>query len=433
MSNVGEPGSKPSRIKARTSWTARPSIHHKLIMKTPNSDEEEKTRGRFSSTDSIFQMCSDGIGGLFGIYLAKVISCCSRRFFLKPLMNVTSDLVRPMPMKKLTLGFSRICLTAIHNGKIDEAYLLRTYPHYYPEGTPNWITLYNEGADPLRIWQVTRATSAAPFYFQVLEAEIRNQVVGFKDGGIRENNPSGAAYGEFISMYGAEAEPGLLLSIGTGRPEENAGDGFASAWPGPLAGNRIMRKASEKFAVLRNVLIKYTEGEKQHEATRYMAKGENRWYKRLNVASGMEGMKLDDWKRGKWFDPEKQEERIVPGGASLTRMENAVKIMMERDYDAKYDSYAPPSTMVRQAAEKLVRMRRLREKLGKEGDKKWDSFMGKTLTDFGRPVEHESEQAFPDPSLPQLPKMRTNERLDMPNYLNPQLPRASSRVPKPTP
>ena len=261
---------------------------------------------------------------------------------------------------------------------------------------------------------------------------MRGETVGFKDGGIRENNPAGAAWSEFISMYGPDAEPALLLSIGTGRPDEEAGDGFASAWPGPLGGSRMLRKAAEKFAVFRNVLIKYTEGEKQHEAMRNLAKGENRWYKRLNVASGMEGMKLDDWRRGKWFDPKKKEERTVAGGASLTRMENAVKIMMGRDYDPRYDSYAPPLAMIKQSAEKLVRMRRARERSGVEGDKRWDCFVGKTLAENGKPLNRSPTQSFPDPSLPQLPKMKTDERLDLSDYLNPQLPRSRDMSPKPS-
>lgn len=37
------------------------------------------------------------------------------------------------------------CLTATHNEHISEAYLLRSYPHYYSENAPNWITRYNEG------------------------------------------------------------------------------------------------------------------------------------------------------------------------------------------------------------------------------------------------------------------------------------------------
>ena len=48
---------------------------------------------------------------------------------------------------------------------------------------------------------MTRATSAAPFYFKMLEAEVDGQYKAFKDGGIRENNPSGAAISEVRKSY----------------------------------------------------------------------------------------------------------------------------------------------------------------------------------------------------------------------------------------
>jgi len=107
------------------------------------------------------------------------------------------------------------CLTATHNKKIDEAHLLRTWDHNYI-GAPTWLTPYNEGADPLRIWQACRATTAAPFYFEQLAVEIYGERRVYKDGGIRENNPSAAAWNEFVSMGGEYGDPGLLLSIVTG-------------------------------------------------------------------------------------------------------------------------------------------------------------------------------------------------------------------------
>jgi hypothetical protein len=42
-----------------------------------------------------------------------------------------------------------ICLTAIHNNRISEAYLLRTYNHRYTLKTPEYIIRYNEGADKM--------------------------------------------------------------------------------------------------------------------------------------------------------------------------------------------------------------------------------------------------------------------------------------------
>ncbi|OJD30515.1 patatin phospholipase a2-related protein [Diplodia corticola] len=418
-----------------------------------------------------------------------------------------------------------ICLTATHNERVNEAHLLRTYNHRYVN-IPNYITLYNEGADKLRIWEVTRATSAAPFYFKILEADIRGEMMGFKDGGIRENNPAGAAWSEFVSLYGEHRDPALLLSLGTGRPDESA-DGFASAWPGPFGNSRAMKKVAEKFAVFKNVLIKYTEGEEQHRAMVRIAKGENTWYKRLNVDKGLEKMKLDNWEKGAWggpgafaaaaatatavatapatktttaiasssapailasstaaalrdqrvpradtgtdrrrlnfeipitikssvdgvddvidedpmssgtlpstsYDslsnsnntaaatasnsqqdqqnssqkdkdaapsanknnktkntkkPKKQQQpkpkpkpKPVPGGRTLTAMEDATAAYLHRPFDHKYDTYAPPMVKVRQAAEKLVRQRRARERAAHEDPMRWDTYMGRWLT-----------------------------------------------------
>lgn len=263
------------------------------------------------------------------------------------------------------------CLTATHDEQLSEAYLLRSYPHYYSDDAPNWITRYNEGADELPIWKVTRATTAAPFYFEMVRAEVDGVEKAFKDGGIRENNPSGAALSEFHALYEGRAhQPALLLSIGTGRPDQSQ-DGFAAAWPGPFGRLPFVSKFMEKRAVVQNLLIKYTEGEKQHHQMREHAHGEHTWYKRLNVSHGLESMPLDDWIKGEWHG-----KTDVPGGASLSHMEGVTKAYLERDFDPTIDTYAPPKRMLQQAAEKLVRQRRARER---EGGQRWETFVGKYL------------------------------------------------------
>lgn len=275
----------------------------------------------------------------------------------------------------------RICLTATHSGQIDEAYLLRTYDHRYdPDIAPVWVTPYNEGADKLRIWEVTRATSAAPFFFKMLEADLdtRGGRIGFKDGGIRENNPSYAAYSEHASLKGDDHEPALLLSIGTGRPDTQK-DGFASVWPGPFGQAPLMKKWAEKFAVFKNVLIKYTEGEDKHKMMRAIARGEHRWYKRLNVTKGLENMKLDDWVKGSWKNPQTGETKVVPGGQSLTRMEKVTEAYLSRD-EIEKGEYATPKVMLKQTAERLVRHRRLREVTKDVNERRWQTHMGQWLT-----------------------------------------------------
>lgn len=245
------------------------------------------------------------------------------------------------------------------------------------------MTPYNEGADKLKIWEVTRATSAAPFFFKMLEADFGPRgKIGFKDGGIRENNPSYAAYSEHASLKGDEHEPALLLSIGTGRPD-TSNDGFAAAWPGPFGKIPLMKKWSEKVAVFKNLLIKYTEGEDRHKMMRTIAKGEHRWYKRLNVNKGLEDMKLDNWEKGVWTNPQTGIEGEVNGGKTLTRMETATFAYLDRDEAHRglpLQEYAPPKVVLQQVAERLVRHRRLREATKSDDLRRWQTHMGQWLT-----------------------------------------------------
>lgn len=267
------------------------------------------------------------------------------------------------------------CLTATHGNSVITAYLLRSYHHYYSDNTPSWIVQYNEGADPLEIWQVTRATSAAPFYFEMLQAVVDGEPKSFKDGGLRENNPSGAAWNEFHSLYeGRKEQPALLLSVGTGRADQSR-DGFAEAWPDPWGRLPIVKsilKALENFSVIQEMLIKLTESEKQHQFTRGYARGEHTWYKRLNVSTGLEKMPLDHWVKGPWRANDTAEERVIPGGASLTMMQDATEAYLNIPFDAKFEDYARPGTMLEQTAEKLVRQRRAR---ARQGGPRWETFI----------------------------------------------------------
>lgn len=278
----------------------------------------------------------------------------------------------------------RICLTATHSGQIGEAYLLRSHDFKYDKATfPPWAITYNEGADKLKIWQVTRATSAAPFYFEMLVADVEKERIGFKDGGIRENNPSFAAYSEHGAMHGNDHKPALLLSVGTGRPNTEA-DGFAAVWPGPLGKVRLLQKWSDKFAVFKNVLIKYTEGEERHKTLRTLAGGEHRWYKRLNVDQGLHDLKLDNWEKGPWHNPATNETKVVNGGKTLSIMEKATKEYLARDnmveFPGGFKEYQPPKVQLQQVAERLVRHRRLREATKNDDIKRWQTHMGQWLT-----------------------------------------------------
>jgi hypothetical protein len=272
-----------------------------------------------------------------------------------------------------------ICLSAVHNRNIINAYLLRTYNHIYSQDTPLFVTRYNEGAEKLRIWEVTRATSAAPFFFKSLISALEDgQQREFKDGGIRENNPSVAAWSEFISIYGENSTPALLLSVGTGRPNMER-DGFASVWPGPFGKLGLVKKFAEVFAVFKNMLVRYTEGEGRHTDMTNLARGQHTWYKRLNVSSGMEGMRIDNWESSFETDPTTKHRREIPGGKSLQRMEDAARRYLTRDTDPHLAEYAAPKEMLKQVAQKVVLTRRARERTARFDPARWDSFQGRTL------------------------------------------------------
>jgi hypothetical protein len=272
-----------------------------------------------------------------------------------------------------------ICLTAVHNQNITNAYLLRTYNHRYYVDTPVFVTRYNEGADKLKIWQVTRATSAAPFFFKALFADVSGEIKEFKDGGIRENNPSAAAWNEFISLYGENKEPALLLSIGTGRPNMEK-DGFVSVWPGPFGKLGIVKKLAETFAVFKNMLVKYTEGESRHVDMCKLARGQHTWYKRLNVDKGLENMRLDNWEHSVELDPQTKEKKTILGGKTLQRMQEATTAYFARpNPDANLMEYATPKIMVQQIAEKMVRHRRARERTARYDPDRWETFLGRRL------------------------------------------------------
>ncbi|KAI1425594.1 acyl transferase/acyl hydrolase/lysophospholipase [Xylaria sp. FL1777] len=76
-------------------------------------------------------------------------------------------------------------------------------------------------ADDCQIWQVARATSAAPTYFAPIEINGRY----FMDSGIGANNPAAVALNEVGSLNMGRMKTTLLISIGTGssRPASRFG------------------------------------------------------------------------------------------------------------------------------------------------------------------------------------------------------------------
>ena len=94
-------------------------------------------------------------------------------------------------------------------------YLFRSYDHH-PHVPPNVYERNPGFSQRVRIWQVARAITAAPAYFNTIT--IDNCRYG--DGGFGANNPISEIYWEVCQMNGnARKCIGLLMSVGTGCPD----------------------------------------------------------------------------------------------------------------------------------------------------------------------------------------------------------------------
>jgi predicted acylesterase/phospholipase RssA len=92
------------------------------------------------------------------------------------------------------------------------------------------------------MWQVARATSAAPTYFEPFKIEIDTHAHYYSliDGGVFANNPAMCAYVEAKMMY-PDADDFILVSIGTGElvqrlPHDEADSWGLAQWARPLLG-----------------------------------------------------------------------------------------------------------------------------------------------------------------------------------------------------
>ncbi|KAI0384264.1 acyl transferase/acyl hydrolase/lysophospholipase [Hypomontagnella monticulosa] len=92
-------------------------------------------------------------------------------------------------------------------------YLWRTYDHEFETGTSDddYPPLNPSLAHITPIWQVARATSAAPTYFESIKLGHEKHL----DGGMGANNPSLFVLQEIRSKHGRA--PALFLSIGCGK------------------------------------------------------------------------------------------------------------------------------------------------------------------------------------------------------------------------
>ena len=163
----------------------------------------------------------------------------------------------------------------------ENPYLFRTYKNLHKSMDPKERLLDRnpDMAHDIPIWQVARATSAAPTYFKppVIDG------LEYVDGGFGANNPCAEIYEEVRRMNNnSRSCVSIILSIGTGKNNE---------------ARRFKGTGFQRYLNYANFARKWaSDSEKTHEAM-LKAKSEVHFnYFRLNVEKGLDLMKLDDWR-----------------------------------------------------------------------------------------------------------------------------------------
>lgn len=163
---------------------------------------------------------------------------------------------------------------------VERPYLFRTYKNLRQSDTAQERkTDRNPGpAHDIPIWQVARATSAAPTYFKPANV----QGLKYLDGGFGANNPCAEIFEEVRKLNNHTPTcANIILSIGTGRDKD---------W------SRFSSSGPSRFLNYLNVARKWaSESDETHERMITWTSQFPLKYFRLSVEDGLGPMKLDAW------------------------------------------------------------------------------------------------------------------------------------------
>lgn len=231
-----------------------------------------------------------------------------------------------------------------HEEGTELLYLFRSYDHYLardasPEqrkhGAMNPGPAYSGP-----IWEVARATSAAPRYFEAIKLNGRK----FLDGGMGANNPGLIAFKEVRKLH--DKPPDLLVSIGTGvkkpraekKPKrERYRDYFEYLKRTDTTGRKQFFK--KWFELVDFVKDFASDSEGIERNVHDFACETNTFYKRFNVEDELGHVLLDEWKPPR------------TGADTLSRIEQATR---------QYLNDADVQVSLEETAKKLVSLRQER-------------------------------------------------------------------------
>lgn len=187
-------------------------------------------------------------------------------------------------------------------------------------------------AQEFEIWQVARAATAAPLYFEPLKIQIpcTERYLLFKDGGFGDdNNPTKQGLREIKEGYGDKAI-GVVVSVGTSRLDK------------PDRKHKVFHIVP----VVKEMSQMANDPEKVHKEVEEMSQHEDHPfdYYRLNSPGELD-VQLDEWK------PKHRSSKGESGSVTIEKIQNV------------FDRWAGQQDnirLLRQCAEILVRRRRAR-------------------------------------------------------------------------
>lgn len=219
----------------------------------------------------------------------------------------------------------------------------------------------NQGPAPkLPIWQVARATAAAPGYFPEIKIQTEtgtgSQTRRFKDGGFGTNNPSREAYHDIVTKHGGHSKSvGLFISIGTGLTPFDMFDRKDGFWKMPGFWRRPY--ANLKAAIR---LPSRTLG--AHEDVMYYSHHDDKDffpYYRFDGGKKLGELTMDEWKS--YRAPHLRGKNKVSGCITIEKIESAIATyLVRRDVQKALEA----------CAKLLVRRRRLRTR----DESAWDRY-----------------------------------------------------------
>ncbi len=191
-----------------------------------------------------------------------------------------------------------------------------------------------EKAQKFEIWQVARAATAAPWYFEPLKVEKAKTSghIYFTDGGFsRHNNPTRRGQLEIEELHGPDSV-GIVVSVGTARKESV--DKGSQWWH---FFNKVPREVKGMAQTL-------SDPEQVHEDMQEEQEKKDFTYFRLNQKNGL-NIELDRWepKQG-WFNKS-------AGSKTINIIDNAF---------GKWACKIPTIKELEDCAETLVECRRRR-------------------------------------------------------------------------